>query len=232
MEVRCYLAMAKNVDDNLGRLLDYLDTSGLARDTIVVFTADHGEMHGSHGRVNKLVPYAESINIPLVVRWPRRIPPGSRATALQTPMDHLPTLCGLVGLPIPREVDGADLSGVVLGQGGEGRGEVLIGNYTSECDYCQTGTAWPEWRGVRTKQYTYFRWLAGGEELYDNLADPYQMENLAGSGAEPEVLGRLRIRLLELLAAAHDDFRPGTGYGEWFADRCNLVRTGLGPVPS
>jgi arylsulfatase A-like enzyme len=230
LEVRCYLAMAKNVDDNVGRLLDYLETSGLARDTIVVFTADHGEMHGSHGRVNKLVAYAESINIPLIVRWPKRIPPGSRVDALHTPMDHLPTLCGLVGLPIPREVDGEDLSGVTLGYGRDSREEALIGNYTSEAEFCMTGTTWPEWRGVRTKQYTYFRWLAGGEELYDNLADPYQMENLATNGAEPEVLVRLRSRLSDLLATAHDDFRPGTGYGEWFGDRRNLVRTGLGPV--
>jgi arylsulfatase A-like enzyme len=146
-------------------------------------------------------------------------------------MDHLPTLCGLVGLPIPREVDGTDLSSVVLGQGGGGREEILIGNYTSNWDFLQTGTDWPEWRGVKTKQYTYCRWLAGGEELYDNLADPYQMENLAQGGGEPEALVRLRSRLAELLAAAHDDFRPGPGYGEWYDDRRDLVRTGLGPVP-
>jgi arylsulfatase A-like enzyme len=230
-EVRCYLAMAKNLDDNLGRLLDYLETSGLARDTIVVFSSDHGEMHGSHGRVNKLVPYAESINIPLIVRWPRWIAPGSQVGALQTPMDHLPTLCGLAGLPIPGEVDGADLSGVALGKGGDSREEVLLGIYTSDSDYCLSGTAYPEWRGLKTKQYTYCRWLAGGEELYDNLEDPYQMNNLAANGAEPEVLVRLRSRLSDLLAAAHDDFRPGTGYGEWYEDRRTLVRTGLGPVP-
>jgi arylsulfatase A-like enzyme len=230
-EMRYYLAMAKNMDDNVGRLLDYLEASGLAGDTIVVFTADHGEMHGSHGRLNKMVPYAEAINIPLIIRWPKRLPPGSRVDAVQTPMDHLPTLCGLAGLAIPREVDGADLSGVALGKGGDDREEVLIGNYTSNWDFLQTGTTWPEWRGVKTKQFTYCKWLAGGEELYDNLADPYQMDNLAANGAAPDELLRLRSRLSDLLAAAHDDFRPGTGYGEWYEDRCNLVRTGLGPVP-
>jgi arylsulfatase A-like enzyme len=231
LEMRYYLAMAKNVDDNVGRMLDYLETSGLAKDTIVVFSSDHGEMHGSHGRLNKMVPYAEAINLPLIMRWPKRIVAGSRIDTLQTPMDHLPTLCGLAGLKIPREVDGADLSGVVLGKGRDSREEVLIGSYTSDWDFCMTGTAWPEWRGVKTKQYTYCRWLAGGEELYDNLADPYQMENLAANGAEPEALVRLRSRLSDLLVAAHDDFRPGTGYGEWYDDKRNLVRTGLGPVP-
>jgi arylsulfatase A-like enzyme len=232
LEMRYYLAMAKNMDDNLGRLLDYLGTSGLDKNTIVVFTGDHGEMHGSHGRLNKMVPYAEAINIPLIVRWPKRISAGSRVEALQTPMDHFPTLCGLAGLPIPKEVDGADLSGIVLGKTSDAREEVLIGNYTSDGNYLQTGTSFPEWRGVKTKQYTYWRWLAGGEELYDNLADPYQMENLVDSDAAPEALGRLRVRLSDLLATAHDDFRPGTGYGEWYDDQRNLVSTGLGPLPS
>jgi arylsulfatase A-like enzyme len=232
LQLRCYLAMAKNVDDNLGRLLDYLESSGLAADTIVVFSSDHGEMFGSHGRWNKMVPYAEAIDIPLVMRWPGRIPSGSRIDTLQMPTDHLPTLCGLAGLPIPREVDGTDLSGVVLGRGRDSREEILIGSYTSNWDFLQTGTDWPEWRGVKTKQYTYCRWLTGGEELYDNAADPYQMENLAHDGRGPEVLGRLRARLWALLAEAHDDFRPGPGYGEWYNERRELVRTGLGPVPS
>jgi arylsulfatase A-like enzyme len=231
LEMRCYLAMAKNVDDNPGRALDYLDASGLAEETIVVFAADHGDMVGSHGRRNKMVPYAEAINLPLVMRWPRRIPAGRRLDSLQVPMEHLPALCGPAGLPIPREVDGADLSSVVLGKGGDGRDESLIGSCTSNWDFLQNGTDWPEWRGVKTKQHTYVRWLAGGEELYDNRADPYQMANLAEGGGGPEVLDRLRARLAELLAAAHDDFRSGPGYGEWYDDRRNLIRTGLGPVP-
>jgi len=165
------------------------------------------------------------------MRWPRRIAPGSRVDTLQTPMDHFPTLCGLAGLPIPGEVDGADLSGVATGEDRDGREDLLIGQYSSGELWFETGTTWPEWRGVRTKQYTYVRWLAGGEELYDNLADPYQMANLAEGGAEPEVLVRLRSRLSDLRAVAHDDFRPGTGYGDWYDDCRNLVRTALGPVP-
>jgi len=230
-ELRCYLAMIQNTDDNLGRLLDYLERSGLARDTIVIFTSDHGEMLGSHGRIQKMVPYAESINVPLVMRWPRRIAPGARVDALQTPMDHLPTLCGMAGLPIPSEIDGVDLSMVVTRGDGCPRDGVLIGHYSSGELFFQTGTMWPEWRGVRTRQHTYVRWLSGAEELYDNLEDPYQMANLAAGSAEPEALLHLRSRLSELLAVAHDDFRPGTDYGDWYDDCRNLVRTALGPVP-
>jgi len=230
IEMRYYLAMAKNVDDNLGRLMRYLDDSGLAEETIVIFTSDHGEMHGSHGRLNKMVPYAEAMNIPFIIRWPNRIEAGSRIEALQTPMDHLPTLCGLTGTRIPREVDGTDLSRVILGKEGDSRPEVLIGSYTSHWDFFQTGTRWPEWRGVRTKRYTFCKWLTGEEELYDNMEDPYQVKNLAVSRKEPVVLNRLRGRLKELLAKAHDDFLPGTSYAEWYDDRRDLIRTGLGPV--
>ena len=231
-EMRCYLAMAKNMDDNVGRLLDYLETSGLAEDTIVVFTSDHGEMHGSHGRLNKMVPYAEALNIPLVIRWPQRIAAGQSLDTLHTPMDHFPTLCSLAGLPIPEEVDGVDLSQVMLGTRSDDREEVLIGSYTSNWDYLQTGTDWPEWRGVKTKQYTYCRWLAGSEELYDNVADPYQMTNLAADPSHAATLDRLRARMWELLATAHDDFRPGPAYAEWYDEHRNLLATALGPVPS
>ena len=230
-ELRCYLAMIQNVDDNLGRMLDYLESSRLARDTIVVFTSDHGEMLGSHGRIQKMVPYAESINVPLIMRWPRRIAAGSRVDALQTPMDHFPTLCALAGLPIPGEVDGTDLSGVITGGRSDVREGVLIGHYSSGELTFETATTWPEWRGVRTQQHTYVRWLGGTEELYDNVADPYQLRNLAENGAEPEALVRLRAQLTQLLAAAHDDFRSGFDYSDWYDDCRNLVRTALGPVP-
>ena len=230
LQMRCYLAMAKNFDDNLGRLLRFLDESHLANTTIVVFTSDHGEMHGSHGRTDKMVPYAEAVNIPLIIRWPGHIAAGTRTRTLATPMDHFPTLCGLAGLPLPGVVDGMDLSRVILGRRSIEREAVLMMNYSSHWDYFQTGTQWPEWRGVKTQRYTYVKWLTGQEELYDNLADRYQMTNLVGSAAQAAVLHQLRSRLQELLAGADDRFLPGTAYADWFDDERNVIRTALGPV--
>ena len=165
------------------------------------------------------------------IRWPGMIQPGSRCDAVQTPMDHLPTLCGLAGIPIPWEVDGIDLKDVLLGRGKSSRREALIGNYTSPGDYFQSGTDWPDWRGVYTGRYTYFRWGNGDEELYHNAEDPFQMINLALGRRELPLLNRMRARLRELLLAAHDDFQAGRAYGRWFDEERNLVRTGLGPVP-
>jgi arylsulfatase A-like enzyme len=227
---RCYYAMCKNFDDNLGRLLDFLDESGLSKDTIVVLTADHGEMLGSHGRENKMVPYREAVNIPYIVRWPGHIPAGRRVDVLQTPMDHLPTLCGLVGLTAPKTCDGVDLTGVLLGTKPADRDAILMMNYVSNWDFFDSGTIWPEWRAVRTQRYTYVKWLDGKEELYDNRDDPYQMKDLAASREAQPVLERLRGRLRKLLADAHDEFLPGTAYADWYDDERNLVKTALGPV--
>ena len=230
LPTRCYYAMAKNVDDNLGRLLDFLDRSGLAGNTIVVFTADHGEMLGSHGRQHKMVPYREAVNIPCIVRWPGHIPAGRRLDVLQTPMDHFPTLCGLAGLQAPSTCDGLDLSGVLLSGKSVDRDAVLMMNYVSHWDYFDSGTRWPEWRAVRTQRYTYVKWLDGKEELYDNRDDPYQIINLAGDSKNRPTIEKLRTRLAELLAGAHDEFLPGTAYADWYDDERNLVKTGLGPV--
>jgi arylsulfatase A-like enzyme len=229
--LRSYLAMAKNFDDNLGRLMDYLDRSGIGDNTILVFTSDHGEMAGSHGRLNKMVPYTEAANVPLKMRWPGKIPAGVVSDALFTPIDFLPTLCGFAGVKPPSESDGQDLSDIALGRGRSYREAVLMANYTSHWDFFQTETLWPEWRGVHTKRYTYVKWLTGREELYDNLEDPFQMRDLAGEGSAKQTLLELRWRLKELMTYAHDDFLNGRQYASWYDDRRNLIRTALGPVP-
>jgi hypothetical protein len=121
-----------------------------------------------------------------------------------------------------------DLSRVVLGQGRVNRDEVLMMNYVSHWDFFQSGTLWPEWRGVRTKQYTYAKWLTGQEELYDNVNDPCQMKNLAQGQKDLPRLQKMRGTLKDLLAQAHDDFQPGTQYADWYDERRNLIRTALG----
>ena len=152
-------------------------------------------------------------------------------------MDHLPTLCSLCGLDIPEGIDGVDLSDAVIDRAGRtARNEVLMGTYVSGYNTFTSGEPYLEWRGVHTGRWTYFRWLRRpehaetDEELYDNDADPYQMNNLVFSADHAELLDSLRNKLADLLDEAHDDFLPGTAYADWYdADR-NLIRTGLGPV--
>lgn len=231
LAARCYYAMIRHLDACLGRLLDYLDESGLAGDTLIVFTSDHGEMLGSRGDWGKMTPYRESVGIPLVMRWPGVVPAGRRSTALYTPIDHLTTLCALAAIEPPGYADGVDLSPVLRG-GTHERDAVLMMNYVGGWVNFKTGEPKPEWRGVRTARHTFVRWLGGAEELYDDRADPYQMRNLIDDPAASEVAAELRARLERMLAAAHDEFLPGAAYADWYDDERNLIRTGLGPVPA
>lgn len=239
-EMRVYLAMVKNFDDNLGRFLDAVDRSDRGDSTLLVFTSDHGEMHGSHGRLNKMVPYAESIDLPLIVRWPESVAAGGRNSSLITPMDFLPTFASLAGAKTPAEVDGDGFSAELLGDPASSSVDrsVLLMNYSSHWNYFRSETpetaadwrCWPEWRGVRTSRYTYVRWLTGREELYDNIEDPYQLTDLTDDPPATETLEFLRGELRRLLSEAHDEFLPGDAYADWFDERRRLLRTGLGPV--
>ena len=154
---RHYLAMTLALDDMLGEVLDYLDRTGLADNTIVVFTSDHGTQVGAHN-INpwmKKKPYEESLNIPCIMRWPGVFEGGTTSDVLTAPVDIFPPLCGLCGIPVPRTVERQDLS-----QAWQGVPEAfeLDGILTMDCaagyDYLKDGK---EWRGVRTKQYTYAR---------------------------------------------------------------------------
>jgi len=122
---RVYHAMTANLDWNLGRLLDAIAAAGLSGDTIIVFTSDHGEMFGSHGRGGKNIFYEEAARIPLLVRWPGRIAAGTVSDVCLSTVDIMPTLLSLMDLSAPRDAEGMDLSHCALGTGGpEARGRV------------------------------------------------------------------------------------------------------------
>jgi arylsulfatase A-like enzyme len=232
LQTRCYYAMIRHLDGAVGRLAEYLDRSGLSRGTLLVFTSDHGEMQASHGKVGKMYPFTESVGVPLIARWPGTIPAGRTSAALYTPMDHLPTLCSLAGIAVPETADGEDLSAVLLDGLGETRDAALMMNYVGGYGNFRTGGPRPEWRAVHTGRHTYVRWLDGAERLFDNAADPYQLRDLAADPGERATVERLRSRLAELLAEAHDEFLPGTAYADWYDAERNLLRTALGPVPA
>ena len=214
--MRSYLAMAKNVDDNIGRILSFLEKSGLDKNTIVVFTSDHGEMHGSHGYLHKQKPYREALNVPVIYRITESQSEGIHKEVPFTPMDHLPTLCRLVGIELPDGKDGIDLSRVIKSDTVDFGRPVLIGNYVSNYNTFSTRKPFLEWRGVYTGQFTYVRWIDGEEDLYENDVDPYQLNNLIGSESHESVTSEMRLKLRELLKDADDEFLPGTAYASWF----------------
>ena len=178
-------------------------------------------------------PYEEAVRIPLVFRWPGGVMAGTKSDVLFTPMDHHPTLAALAGAAAPAGLDGMDLSAAVR-DGIDNvrtpvpREMVFMANYSSHWDYFHSEWPWPEWRGVRTRQFTYIKWLSGKEELFDNLADPYQMRSLANTGTS--AMKMFRDALQRFLTDAHDEFMAGPAYASWFDAERNIIRTGLGPT--
>ena len=171
-----YFAMVTGVDENFGRILDCLKTEGLEENTIVIFTSDHGEMMGSHGLMGKTVHYEESFAVPFIIRWPGKITPGTDDLLIGTP-DLMPTLLNLMGVgQVPDSVQGTDYSDILLGSEGTRPATALYLNVNP--DNPAGGS-----RGVRTHRHTYVvtRTPQGEERiLHDNVADPYQLQNIAG----------------------------------------------------
>ncbi len=206
-DIAGYYAHITALDEQLGRLLDALEGHGLADETVVVFTSDHGDMLWSQGTVKKEQPWEESVRVPLLVRWPGRVPAGRKSDALVSTVDLMPTLLGLMGVEIPEPVEGADLSAVVLGGKDAGPGAVLLTEPVIVDQGRRLGLR--EWRGLRTARYTYARWADGGRWLlYDNEADPYQMKNLIDSPDHARVREELERELQGRLAAVRDECLP------------------------
>ncbi|MEM7077030.1 MAG: sulfatase [Pseudomonadota bacterium] len=225
---RHYLAMILAVDEMLGGLLAYLDSSGKAEDTIVVLASDHGTQGGSQG-VNpwsKKNPYDASIRVPGVVRFPGVIDPGSRQDVMISMVDWFPSLCGLAGLPVPRSVEGADLSAALRGAPDAPQPEsAFVMNFSKWFDWFRDGA---EWRGVRSKEHTYARWLNGREELYDLREDPWQMHNLAGGGLAVEA--QLRDMLHTHQQQRRDELVPCTDWQHWLDEQRRVVRNAFGEL--
>jgi arylsulfatase A-like enzyme len=209
--LRGYYAHMAALDDCLERLLRTLERSGTADNTIVVFTSDHGDMMRSQGLTTKLYPWDESVRVPFLLRYPRRLGRNGRAVAaaLNSP-DILPTVLGLCGLPIPEGVEGTDLSRAASGRDrSNGRG-ALLSLPVPITEARKFGFS--EYRGLRTDRYTYVRSIHGPWLLYDNRQDPYQMHNLCAQPGQRDVQSRLNRDLNAMLKERKDDFLPAGEY--------------------
>jgi choline-sulfatase len=195
-----YYGMVREVDDQVGRLLRRVDELGLRDNTLVIFTADHGEMMGSHGLVSKMVLYEEAVHVPLLMRMPRTIKPGTVAHDVVSGMDLFSTILESLGTPAPPR-DGDSLRPLLTG----------------------TGKAGPDYRvsewGVRNQPSFMVRtreWKLlmadspesrGHDALFDLRNDPYEMRNLLGDPTDRQVVNaraaEMKERLLAWLGKVH-----------------------------
>lgn len=204
-----YYAHIAALDESLDHLLRTIDDSGLRDNTLVVFTSDHGDMLGSHGQPRKQKPWDESILVPLLIRGPS-IQRQVIEIPINTP-DLMPTLLGVCGVPIPASVQGDDFSLLLQGAPLPADNPVLI-QCPSPFGEWTRARGGREYRGVRTRRYTYVRDLKGPWLLYDNETDSFQLNNLVNDPQFADVQARLEEELRKLLAKTGDDFQPGATY--------------------
>ncbi len=223
---RHYCAMVLAIDDLVGQLLDYLDHSGKADNTLVVFTSDHGTEAGGHDPMpwHKMRPWDNSTRIPLITRLPGIIPANQRNDQPFSHLDWFPTLCAATSAESTPEIEGADLWDSMQGRPrGDEPDDTFMLNLVGGLNNPEDGL---EWRAVRNRKHTYIHWLDGSEELYDNLRDPWQVCNDIRNPENEVILNALRKRLNTLMDQHHDAFAPGSCYAACLENRsvCHYPR--------
>jgi arylsulfatase A-like enzyme len=198
---RGHMAMITGVDQAFGRVLDKLREKKLDNNTIVVFTADHGDLLRSHGRPwPKSFPEAESCRVPLLVRWPKHLSAGRTSDLLIGTLDLMPTLLSLMGAAVPSTCQGRNLSRAVL-DGDSHAVESVPLFYFEPC-----------WRGVYTHRYTYSFGEPGQtlswDVLYDRERDPSEQKNLFGVADQRGLQRKMDDLTRSWMRKFDDDFAP------------------------
>jgi arylsulfatase A-like enzyme len=203
-----YYGMIEAVDQQFARLMEALKQAGVADDTIVIFSSDHGDMIGSQGYKAKRWPYEESARVPFLIRYPRVIPAGRvLADPFGTP-DIYPTLAGLAHVPQPKGLDGMDFSKLFSGK-----------TDTAPRDYVYLEMAyayvpWPGWRAFRTRDAMYARTVDKPWLLYDLKQDRWETNNLAGKDSNQSQVKQMDERLAGLMKQYGDSWTMKTSTGD------------------
>ena len=192
-----YLASVESVDDNVGRVLDYLEEGGLADNTIVVYTSDQGFYLGEHGWYDKRFMYEESHRTPLMIRYPPAVEAGTTADELVLNVDLAPTLLEYAGVDAPDELQGVSLRPVLEQRPGlDWRDDVYYRYYQQMDSYHRVARH----EGVRGERYKLLHFTEPGfegYELYDLATDPHELDNRIDDPA----LADVRAHLIERMAA-------------------------------
>ena len=199
-ELAGYYGLCESLDHEMGRLLAFLDETGLGANTLVIFTADHGELAGSHGKYRKGEPENESLQVPLLMRLPGIIAASEPQTLINS-VDLMPTLLSFCQFPVPSACSGRDLSGVLVEEREFGGVESIYceGKVASKAGAppnLNSPTQGP-WRSIVTDRYklSVRDGYATVEGLFALQEDPFELRNLAG---KPEVRGIQSDLLAEL----------------------------------
>jgi arylsulfatase A-like enzyme len=197
-----YLRCIMSLDDNVGRVLKYLDETGLAKNTIVVYMSDQGFYLGEHGLYDKRFMYEESFRTPMMIRYPKVVKAGTKLNQFVLNLDVAPTLLDLAGIKPPDDMQGESMKPLFAKQ-------PLIKKWRDEIyyHYYELSFNLTAHYGIRTKQYALMHFYnpVDGWELYDLKKDPYEMTNVYGKPEYQSVIANLKERLKALQVKYKDD---------------------------
>jgi arylsulfatase A-like enzyme len=196
-----YLATVQSVDDSVGRLLAYLDESGLSANTLVVYTSDQGFFLGDHGLYDKRFMYEESLRMPFLARWPAVVAPGSTSSAMALNVDFAPTFLDAAGLPAPADMQGRSLLPILRGKEPADWRQSMYYRYYHDPGDHNTRAHY----GVRTRTHKLIRyWKSDQWELFDLVNDPLELNNLYGQPGHEALATQLKAELFRLKDALGD----------------------------
>ncbi|MBD0400574.1 sulfatase [Flammeovirga sp. EKP202] len=198
-----YCATVKAVDENVGRVLDYLDEQGLTENTIVVYTSDQGFYLGEHGWFDKRFMYEESFKTPLVMRYPKAIKAGNTAQAMVQNIDYGPTFLDYAGVAIPEDMQGKSLKAVA--EKGKTPKDWRKSVYYHYYEYPGFHMVKRQY-GVRTDRYKLIHFYNNIDtyEFYDLKKDPSEMNNLIDAPEYQDEIASLRVELARLMEEAEE----------------------------
>ncbi len=211
-----YYALETLIDEAVGSLLSTIDDEGIAENTIVIFTSDHGGMIYSHGlpAALKHAHWNESSHVPFIMRYPAIH--GKDKHVVQIPIttpDILPTLLGLSNIEIPHSIEGEDISSL-LENGNEQKDKVAL--FMSVAPSGSGSDRIQAYRAIRSSKYTYVRLLDGSNLLFDHVNDPFETKNLITNADYKGLSEQLDQKLQEQLNTITDDFlRPEDYIKQW-----------------
>lgn len=233
--VASYLSMTSYIDNEVGRVLDALDDSGLSDNTIVVYTSDHGDFAGEHGCSEKYDTffYECLIKVPLFIKYPRLVKSGQRFKQLNENVDIMPTILDMLDLKIPAAVHGKSMLPIMTGKSDKHKTEVFCEGGVEKSaidnaphyDSPECSRMWPTyyWKQVvlvdypdsmqrscmvRNDEWKFIYRQNGEKELYNLVSDPNEITNLSGNKKHSETASDLKGKLIEWMLKCQSDYPP------------------------
>ncbi len=212
-----YLGTIAGIDDNVGRLLDYLDQNGLAENTLVVYTSDQGFYLGEHGWFDKRFIYDESFKTPLLIRWPLVIKSNSQSNQMVQNLDFAQTILAAAGIPALPEMQGESLIPLLQGQNEQWKREAVYYHYYEYPSIHMVKRHY----GIVTQDYklAHFYYDVDEWELYDRKKDPQEMRNVFDDPDYQEVVQNLIRELTDLREYYGDSPELDKQYLDFFLEK-------------